>query len=103
MIVEPWICIKIIGHWLDDDSLAKQVFNVQNKLALPGLVEECQEYLVKFGISDITKYSKPQWKRLILEKIDSLNKATLLDTMKYNYKKLDHKNLQKKILSCNLT
>ena len=75
---------------LDDDSLAKQVFNVQNKLALPGLVEECQEYLVKFGISDITKYSKPQWKRLILDKIDSLNKATLLDTMKCKYKKLDH-------------
>ena len=29
---------------LDDDSLAKQVFNVQSKLALPGLVQECQKY-----------------------------------------------------------
>ena len=38
---------------LEDDSLTKQVFNVQSKLALPGLVQECQEYLDKFGICDI--------------------------------------------------
>ena len=76
---------------LDDDSLAKQVFNVQSKLALPGLVQECQEYLVKFGIVDITKYSKPQWKLLMQKNIQSLNREILLDTMKTSYKKLDHK------------
>ena len=75
---------------LDDDSLAKQVYNVQKRLELPGLVEECQEYLIKFGICDITKYSKTQWKTLIKKCVQNLNKDTLLDTMKSSYKKLDH-------------
>ena len=75
---------------LDDDSLAKQVYNVQKRLELPGLVEECQEYFIKFGICDITKYSKTQWKTLIKKCVQNLNKDTLLDTMKSSYKKLDH-------------
>ena len=76
---------------LDDDSLAKQVYTVQSKLALPGLVQECEEYLVKFGICDITRYSKPQWKRLIQKCIENLNREMLLEKMKTSYKKLDHK------------
>jgi hypothetical protein len=76
---------------LEDDSLAKQVYNVQNKLALPGLVQECEEYLVKFGICDISKYSKAQWKTVIQKNSSNLNRETLLDTMKQSYKKLDHR------------
>ena len=44
---------------MDNDSLAKQIFDVQCKLSLPGLVDECRDYLVKFGIlmSEIGKMS----------------------------------------------
>ena len=76
---------------LEDDSLAKQVYHVQNKLALPGLVQECEEYLVKFGICDISKYSKAQWKNMIQKNIASLNRETLMNTMKHSYMKLDHR------------
>jgi hypothetical protein len=76
---------------LEDDSFAKQVYNVQNKLALPGLVQECEEYLVKFGICNTSKYSKAQWKTPIQKSILKLNRETLLDTMKRSYKKLDNR------------
>ena len=51
---------------LDNNSLAKKIFDVQTKLSFPGLVEECQEYLVMFGAGLLTNYTKQQWK--ILEK-----------------------------------
>ena len=75
---------------LEEDSLANQIYKVQEKLALPGIVQECQPYLVKFGIIDVRKFSKLQWKNLINQKIISLNRDCLLVKMKTKYKKLDH-------------
>ena len=40
---------------LPDESLAKEVYVVQQRLALPGLVHECQEFLVMFGITKVEK------------------------------------------------
>ena len=57
---------------------------------LPGLVEECQSYLVKFGVTKPEAYSKLQWKNIVKENIALMNKSELLDMMKC-YKKLDHK------------
>ena len=51
---------------------------------------ECQEYLVKFDISDIMQYTKSQWKNTVKKNIKNLNKDTLIHTMK-SYTKLDHK------------
>jgi hypothetical protein len=41
---------------LSQESIAHQVYCVQKKLTLPGLVEECNEILAKFEIYDITEY-----------------------------------------------
>ena len=76
---------------LEDDSLAKQVYTIQSKLLLPGLVQECQKYLVQFEVIDLTKFTKTQWKNLVRQKIYTLNRDNLLHKMKSSYKKLDHK------------
>ena len=76
---------------LDNNSLAKKIFNVQTKLSFPGLVEECQEYLVMFGAGLLTNYTKQQWKIFVIKNILKLNRETLLEKMKSSYKKLDHK------------
>jgi hypothetical protein len=50
---------------LPEDTLAREVFEVQKELALPGLLQECQQFLISFGITCIGQYSKPQWKNLV--------------------------------------
>ena len=76
---------------MEEDSLAKEVLNVQARLAFPGLLNECEEYLVMFGVCDIRKYSDFQWKSFVKKNIRDLNRKQLLDWMKSSYKKLDHK------------
>ena len=76
---------------MEEDSLAKEVLNVQARLAFPGLLNECEEYLVMFGVCDIRKYSDFQWKTFVKKNIRDLNRKQLLDWMKSSYKKLDHK------------
>jgi hypothetical protein len=46
---------------LPDDSLAKEVYDVQQRFAFPGLVQECNDFMVTFGITRIQKYSKIQF------------------------------------------
>ena len=75
---------------LEKSSFAFQIFEVQKRLMLPGLVSECQPFLVKFEIINLEAYSKNQWKRLLNEKINDLNRSELLKQM-IPYKKLDHK------------
>ena len=74
---------------LPDTTLAKEIYDVQTQLQLPGLAQECQEFLVKFGIIHIQNYSKVQWKHLIKKKIRELNKTDILKQIeKEGYKKL---------------
>ena len=40
---------------LDDNTLAKEVFNSQLELGLPGLVKEAQDICEKIGIEDISR------------------------------------------------
>ena len=44
-------------------------------------MQECQEILNKFEITDVTQFSKCQWK----------NTNDLISKMKSGYKKIDHK------------
>ena len=76
---------------LSPSSLAHQVYSAQDRLCLPGLVQECQEFLTSFEISDVTKYSKGQWKNLINRKMKTGNLNDLISKMKKGYKKIDHK------------
>jgi hypothetical protein len=75
---------------LEPDSIAHQVYCVQKRLMLPGLVEECGDILAELQICDISKYSPGQWKTLISKKMLDKNTKDLLDNMKKNYKKIDH-------------
>ena len=74
---------------LPEDSLAREVFQVQEDLNLPGLLQDCQEFLVKNGISNFFKYSKTQWKTLVKAEILKLNKARVLQKM-IGYKKINY-------------
>ena len=79
---------------LPDTALAKEIYIVQTELALPGLVKECNEFLVKFGITSIHNYSKGQWKHLVKTKIAELNKDNLLTQIRGRYKKLSVEKLK---------
>lgn len=79
---------------LPEDSLAREILEVQAKNNLPGLVEECREVLAEFGVTDLEVYSKSQWKKLVREKINEKNKNELLEEVK-KYKKLSYEQLSK--------
>ena len=81
---------------LPNDALAKEVLDVQIKLGLPGIAQECAEFLSRFGMHDLTLYSKQQFKRLVRVKINELNKSKLLQLIKdKNYKKVNYSEIEK--------
>ena len=73
---------------LSDDSLAKEVYKGQKDLNLPGLFQECSQFLTEFGILDVQGFSKFQWKKFVNKKISQLNKIEILENIK-SYKKLN--------------
>ena len=76
---------------LPGDSLAKEVLEIQTKFGLPGIEQECSEFLAHFGIHDLSLYSKAQFKKVVNTKINELNKSKLIQIVKTkNYKKIDH-------------
>ena len=68
--------------------LAKEVYDLQKDLNLPGLVSEFSYVLLENGIVDIANYSKYQWKKVAKTIIYKLNKDKLVSQSK-NYKKID--------------
>ena len=79
---------------LPEDSLAKEILSVQKRLSLPGLYQECEEWLVKFDITTrVESYTKHQWKNLIKKRIREENKDDLLSQIKY-YKKLNYEHFK---------
>ena len=78
---------------LPGSALAKQIYTVQTQLGLPGIAQECQDFLTKFQISQIDLFSKFQWKTFVKKHIRSMNKDDLLHEMK-GYKKLNIEQLQ---------
>ena len=80
---------------LPEDTLAREVFEVQKKLALPGLVQECQQFLVRFGITCVGQYTKLQWKRLIKGKIAEMNKDDILHQIRSSYTTLNYEQYAK--------
>ena len=73
---------------LDTTSLANLVYKSQLKLKLPGLMDECEDFLSKNGLISIKSYPKITWKKIVNNKIAQLNKSDLLDKMT-NLTKLD--------------
>ena len=80
---------------LPDTALAKEIYNVQVQLALPGLVQECEEFLVKCQITDVRNYSKCRWKTLVKFNIREYNKSDILQHIKtQGYKKLNYEEME---------
>ena len=77
---------------LPDDSLAKEVYDVQQRFAFPGLVQECNDFMVTFGITRIQQYSKIRWKTLVKNKITKMNKDDVI-SQSSSYKKINFENL----------
>ena len=74
---------------LPKDTLAKEILDVQNKLSLPGLSQECQPSLNAWGITKVERFSSLEWKRLVKTKINQLNREDLKNQSK-PYKKISH-------------
>ena len=77
---------------LSPNSYAHQIYLVQKKLKLPGLVQECEKFLVQFNVTKIEVYTKLQWKLFVKKHIKIKNKADILERMK-PYDKIDHKQM----------
>ena len=73
---------------LPDSCLAKEIYIIQKELHLPGLVKECEAFLIENGIYNIEQYTKIQWKKVVKQIIFKLNKDELV-LMSKNYKKID--------------
>ena len=71
------------------DTLAKEILDVQHKLSLPGLSQECQPSLNQWGITKVESYSSLEWKRFVKAKIQELNREDLKEQSK-PYKKINH-------------
>ena len=67
---------------LPDTALAKEVYNVQIRLAFPGLAQECNEFLVKFGITNVNSFNKFQWKKMVKANVAKMNKYDILAQIK---------------------
>ena len=63
---------------------------MQEDLNLPGLMQECRDFLVMFGITNIRNYSEAEWKHLVKDEIFKMNRNDILEDMK-GYKKIDSK------------
>ena len=55
---------------LSKDSLAWQVGEVQLKLGLPGLLQECKLWTKELELPDVMKCSKLQWKNVVRKKLE---------------------------------
>ena len=87
LLKKPLFFHHLASH--PEDALAREIFDEQRRLALPGLAQECQDFLVKFGITKVASYTSYQWKSLVKSKISELNHCDILDEIKQS-KKISH-------------
>ena len=79
---------------LEDGALAKDILTAQKNQRMPGLVQECDEWIENLNLPNIFKedITKTQWKNLIKKKIKEENEKDLKSKMK-NYSKLKNSEL----------
>ena len=75
---------------LGKDTLAREVIDIQMELNLPGLYKECKEFLVKVGVTDLTKFTSLQWKKLVKTEVYKLNRNDVLNQMRKPYNKIKY-------------
>ena len=64
---------------LNEDTLAKEILNVQMKCGFPGLAQECMSLISELGLPDITQeiITKISWKHKVKEAILKKNEQEL--------------------------
>ena len=73
-----------------EKSLAREVLAIQAELNLPGIYQQCKMFLVRFGLENLTNFSKSQFKRKVKAEIRELNKIKLIEKVESaQYKKID--------------
>ena len=78
---------KLLFLWhlnnLEEGSLAKEVLQVQKTQNLPGLVQECKDYMMTLNLPDpfVVKMSKTQWKNKVKKSIQKENEEDLRKKM----------------------
>ena len=83
------IFLHHLSH-LPVSALAKEVFDIQTAQGLPGIWDDCKEFLARYEIHDIVQLSKLQFKRLVKEKIKEMSRTKLIElARKKQYKKVD--------------
>ena len=74
---------------LPRNSIAHQVMLIQERLSFPSLRNEIIDFLNKYEIIDVSKFSKQSWKSFVNEKIGRLNREYIINNSK-KYKRLDY-------------
>ena len=79
---------------MDEGSLAKEIFMIQKSHELPGLVQECKQWIKEYDLPDVLekKMSKNEWKQLVKKAVVKENEETLKKRMS-NYEKLKNSEL----------
>ena len=77
---------------LPKDSLSYRILQVQKHLLLPSIYEEVSPFLNRHEISDVTMYTKREWKAFVSRAIHLENREFLIQSSK-KYKKTDHLSL----------
>ena len=93
---------------LPETSLAKEVYEAEKRMSLPGIMNDCSKFLAKFGLQDLKSYSYPQFKRLVKEKIKIINKSKVIEIIrekgysKINVQEILNDNFERKPYITNL-
>ena len=64
---------------LSPDSVANHVQCLQKRLELPGLLQEWEEFMVRYEIGQPEQYSASQWKNLINNNILDKNRTEQIE------------------------
>ena len=72
---------------LGEDTLAREIYEVQKELNLPGLHLECRGFLVNTGVTDLKKYTPTQWKKFVKTEVLKANRNDILNLMKNHTRK----------------
>ena len=74
---------------LPEDSLGREVFEIQHRNALPGLILENEEHLNALNFHVNRYMNKWKWKKVVSPHLRNKNKEKLLRSIK-GYKKIDY-------------
>ena len=78
------------------NTLAREVYETQKRLHLPGLIQECDDFMVKNDVTNLCNFSACQWKNFVKRKIADMNAKDILCQMEH-YKKINKEDFDDKV------